>query len=166
MHRVCCYISLVHSAITLCVPMVERKRNLVLMIVNPLIQERELAAAAEKLAECQETILLLGRQLKSLHPQTDLIRTSICEGSQKGEDEPTTNTETDGVDSSNPDLLSSLWSPSDADADILRSPPVNSKQSKHRPSLSGSSSSSSTTTPEKQSRGFSRFFSSKGKNGR
>ncbi|KAL1312028.1 hypothetical protein AAHE18_16G007500 [Arachis hypogaea] len=34
-------------------------------------QERELAAAAEKLAECQETIFLLGKQLKSLHPQME-----------------------------------------------------------------------------------------------
>ncbi|OWM80907.1 filament-like plant protein 4 [Punica granatum] len=136
-------------------------------------QERELAAAAEKLAECQETIFVLGRQLKALHPQADLSRTSIGGGSQKGEDEPTSSSdklqeldhgELDGADSSNPDLLSSLWSQSDAEPDILRSPPANAKNSKHRPSLSGSSSSSSTTTPEKQSRGFSRFFSSKGKN--
>lgn len=136
---------------------------------HPLIQEGELAAAAEKLAECQETILLLGRQLKALHPQGDLhTRTSI------GDDEPVTSSEklleldhpeTDGVDSSDPDLLSNLWSPSDARADIMRSPPANSKLLKHRPSLSGSSSSSSSTmTPEKQSRGFSRFFSSTGKN--
>ncbi|KAE8731386.1 Detected protein of unknown function [Hibiscus syriacus] len=32
-------------------------------------QDKELAAAAEKLAECQETIFLLGKQLKALHPQ-------------------------------------------------------------------------------------------------
>ncbi|KAJ3682550.1 hypothetical protein LUZ60_015123 [Juncus effusus] len=31
-------------------------------------QEREIASAAEKLAECQETILFLGRQLQSLRP--------------------------------------------------------------------------------------------------
>uniref|UniRef100_A0A0D9XHY7 Filament-like plant protein 4 n=1 Tax=Leersia perrieri TaxID=77586 RepID=A0A0D9XHY7_9ORYZ len=31
-------------------------------------QEKEIAAAAEKLAECQETILLLGRQLQTLRP--------------------------------------------------------------------------------------------------
>ena len=52
-------------------------------------------------------------------------------------------------------------SPSDTEANLLRSP-VNSK---HKSTMSSSSSSSSTPTPEKQSRGFSRFFSSKGKNG-
>ncbi|KAK6131241.1 hypothetical protein DH2020_035016 [Rehmannia glutinosa] len=36
-------------------------------------QDKELAAAAEKLAECQETIFLLGKQLKSLRPQTDIL---------------------------------------------------------------------------------------------
>ena len=30
-----------------------------------------MTAAAEKLAECQETILLLGKQLNSLRPQTE-----------------------------------------------------------------------------------------------
>ncbi|KAK4794039.1 hypothetical protein SAY86_012033 [Trapa natans] len=130
-------------------------------------QERDLEAAAEKLAECQETILLLGRQLKALHPQADLTRTSNNEGIQKDDQEQTSSSEKPQepghtmMDSSNSELPSSLWSPSNADADIMTSPPSNSK---HRHSLSLSSSSSSTTTPEKQSRGFSRFFSPKGKN--
>lgn len=133
----------------------------------PFFQERELAAAAEKLAECQETILLLGRQLKALHPQADHTRTSIVSHEHTSSSEKPQELDQaamDGVDSSNSELLSSPWSPSNADADILTSPPANSKQSNHGPSLSVSSSSSSTTTPDKQSRGFSRFFSSKGKN--
>ncbi|KAJ4917444.1 Filament-like plant protein 6 [Raphanus sativus] len=36
-------------------------------------QERELTAAAEKLAECQETIFVLGKQLKSLWPQPEQV---------------------------------------------------------------------------------------------
>ncbi|CAK9157036.1 unnamed protein product [Ilex paraguariensis] len=39
-------------------------------------QERELAAATAKLAECQETIYLLGRQLKSMHPHAHIIGSS------------------------------------------------------------------------------------------
>ncbi|CAF1983370.1 BnaC07g15560D [Brassica napus] len=39
-------------------------------------QDNELAAAAEKLQECQETILLLGKQLKSMCPQTEQVASS------------------------------------------------------------------------------------------
>ncbi|EOY14982.1 Uncharacterized protein TCM_034198 isoform 3 [Theobroma cacao] len=149
-------------------------------------QEKELAAAAEKLAECQETIFLLGKQLKSLRPQTDMMGSPYNERSQKGEglleDEPTTSgmnlqdldqTEIDTAASGNAsrggaespmEPLISPSSPSDTDANLLRSP-INSNHPKHKSTLSSSSSSSSTPTPEKQSRGFSRFFSSKGKTG-
>ncbi|KAK6245525.1 Filament-like plant protein - like 5 [Theobroma cacao] len=149
-------------------------------------QEKELAAAAEKLAECQETIFLLGKQLKSLRPQTDMMGSPYNERSQKGEglleDEPTTSgmnlqdldqTEIDTAASGNAsrggaespmEPLISPSSPSDTDAKLLRSP-INSNHPKHKSTLSSSSSSSSTPTPEKQSRGFSRFFSSKGKTG-
>ncbi|OMO87445.1 hypothetical protein CCACVL1_09037 [Corchorus capsularis] len=141
-------------------------------------QEKELAAAAEKLAECQETIFLLGKQLQSLRPQSP-----YNERSQKGEgireDEPTTSgTNLQGLDQAEIDTAASgnasrrgsespmesyntPCSPSDTESNLLRSP----VSSKHRSTMSSSSSSSSTATPEKHSRGFSRFFSSKGKNG-
>ncbi|KAK9269899.1 hypothetical protein L1049_025472 [Liquidambar formosana] len=150
-------------------------------------QERELVAAAEKLAECQETIFLLGRQLKALRPQTELMGSPYSERSQKDEcfteDEPTTSglnlqdfdqAEMDTASSpivhrtggeSPMDLYNSPCSPSDTEANLHLRSPISSKHPKHRPTKSGSSSSSSAPTPEKQSRGFSRFFSSKGKNG-
>ncbi|GAB4852505.1 hypothetical protein Ancab_016719 [Ancistrocladus abbreviatus] len=149
-------------------------------------QEKELAAAAEKLAECQETIFLLGRQLKALHPQTEFMGSPITERSQKVEglfeEEPTTSgmnpcdIEQADVDTANStdfsrkstelpvDIYSAPFSPSDAEVNGLLRSPVSSKNPRHRPTKSGSSSASSTPTPEKHSRGFSRFFSSKGKN--
>ncbi|XP_052201639.1 filament-like plant protein 4 [Diospyros lotus] len=150
-------------------------------------QEKELAAAAEKLAECQETIFLLGKQLKALHPQTELMASPYNERStQKGEgfaeEEPTTSgmnlqefdhTEMESAASTNlnrlgsesPDLFNPQYSPSDTEGNTFTRSPIHSKHSKHRPTKSGSSSSSSAPTPEKHSRGFSRFFSSKAKNG-
>ncbi|KAI3427642.1 uncharacterized protein J3R85_009328 [Psidium guajava] len=152
---------------------------------NRTKQEKELSAAAEKLAECQETIFLLGKQLQALCPQTDLPSVPTDEISQEAEgavkDEPTsTSTQLQSVDHAEVDsvnsynlhressesalaLCDSPGSPSDTEENILRSP-VNSKHPKHRATSSGSSSSSSPT-PEKQTRGFSRFFSAKGKNG-
>lgn len=151
-------------------------------------QERELAAAAEKLAECQETIYLLGRQLKSFRPQAEQMGSPYNDRSQKVEgfleDEPPTSStnledlnhaEMDTASSAtvlrvgaeSPSLLDTInspCSPSDSEPNLTRSP-VNSKHPKHRPTKSTSSTSSSTPTPEKHSRGFSRFFSSKGKNG-
>ncbi|XVE94588.1 hypothetical protein REPUB_Repub02eG0021500 [Reevesia pubescens] len=149
-------------------------------------QEKELAAAAEKLAECQETIFLLGKQLKSLRPQSETMGSPYNERSQKGEgfreDEPTTsglnfqdfdqaeiNTAASGNASrkgaeSPMESFNTPCSPSDNESNILRSP-INSNNSKQRSTMSSCSSSSSTPTPDKHSRGFSRFFSSKGKNG-
>ncbi|CAI9777881.1 unnamed protein product [Fraxinus pennsylvanica] len=150
-------------------------------------QEKELAAASEKLAECQETIYLLGKQLKTLCPQSESTASPRSGRSGKGEgskeEEPTmscTNLQdTDPVEidagssinlqragSESPlDLYNSVFSPSDTEANNLLRSPVSSKRPKHRSTKSGSSSSSSTPTPEKHSRSFSRFFSSKGKNG-
>ncbi|XP_030950711.1 filament-like plant protein 4 [Quercus lobata] len=151
-------------------------------------QDRELTAAAEKLAECQETIFLLGKQLKSLHPPTELMGSPYIDRSHRSEglaeNEPTTSgmtlqsfdqAELDGAASANLqklgaesplDLYSSPGSPSDIEANQSLRSPISSKHPKHRPTKSGSSSSSSATpTPEKHSRGFSRFFSSKAKNG-
>ncbi|KAF7137921.1 hypothetical protein RHSIM_Rhsim07G0246200 [Rhododendron simsii] len=135
-------------------------------------QEKDFAAAAEKLAECQETILLLGKQLNTMRPQTELMGSPLNKMSQKGdgstEEEPTTtgleqecsNSHKTGGES--PNIYNSPFSPSKSTEAIspLRSP-ISSKNTKHRPTKSGSSSSASTPTPEKHSRGISRFFSSK-----
>lgn len=147
------------------------------------LQEKDLAAAAEKLAECQETIFLLGKQLNILRPQTE---SSPSPYRQKGgnetreeEEEPTTSDmnsrdlnqaemELHRVGGESPShLYNSPMSPSDTEGNILRSP-GHSKHPKHRSTNSGSSSSSSSSsnpTPEKHARGFTRFFSSKGKDG-
>ncbi|XP_073285843.1 filament-like plant protein 4 isoform X7 [Primulina huaijiensis] len=151
-----------------------------------LYQEKELAAAAEKLAECQETIFLLGKQLKAMRPQTEFL-SSPNEGRTQKTDHPIENEPTvsgtnirdadsslmdttpclnfQGAGSKSPfDMFNAPFSPSDCEVHNLQQSPV-SKYSKHRSTSSGSSSSSSTLTPEKQARGFSRFFSAKGKNG-
>ncbi|KAL0323180.1 UNVERIFIED_CONTAM: Filament-like plant protein 4 [Sesamum angustifolium] len=149
-------------------------------------QEKELAAAAEKLAECQETIFLLGKQLKAFRPQTDSLSSPNNGRSQKVEvsidEEPTiSGTSVPDIDPSEMDTATSLnlhragsestldpsntpLSPSDSEANNTARSPVRSHQSIHRPTKSVSSYASSTPTPEKQTRGFSRFFSSKGKN--
>ncbi|XP_042032630.1 filament-like plant protein 4 isoform X1 [Salvia splendens] len=148
-------------------------------------QEKELAAAAEKLAKCQETIFLLGKQMKALRPQTEMhssTNSRIQRVEDSIEEEPTISgmnlldldpPEIDTAASfhlhragseSPMDLFNASFSPSDFEAnDLLRSP-VGSKQPSHRPTKSGSSSASNTPTPEKHARGFSRFFSSKAKN--
>lgn len=149
-------------------------------------QERELTAAAEKLAECQETIFLLGKQLKALRPQTEVMGSPFSERSQRGEgfadDEPTTSgmnlqdfdqaemntsvsTNLHRTGGESPvDLYNQPCSPSDTEGSLSKSP-NNSKNPKHRSTKSTSSSSSLVATPEKHQRGFSRFFSSKGRNG-
>ncbi len=141
------------------------------------LQERELAAAAEKLAECQETIFLLGKQLKYLSPQSDFTGSSYSERSQKGDCVPEEQTrsstkmqeESDhaekdatastimqqtGLESAM-DVDNSLHSPSNTKSNLLSSS-IDLKNPKHRATKSTSSSSS---------RGLSRFFSSKGKTG-
>ncbi|XP_038704023.1 filament-like plant protein 4 isoform X2 [Tripterygium wilfordii] len=144
-------------------------------------QDRELAAAAEKLAECQETIFLLGKQLKTLRPQKELMVSPYNESSQRGEgfneEKPSSSgmklqefdqAEMDTPASANLQRVGaespvSSRNQSDTEVDLVRSP-ISPKYPKHR-STNSTSSSSSTPTPEKQSRGLSRFFSSKGKNG-
>ncbi|XP_051124130.1 filament-like plant protein 4 isoform X2 [Andrographis paniculata] len=138
---------------------------------------QELAAAAEKLAECQETIYVLGKQLKALRPQTDnatspdfqrsrkveafLDDGSIVKDMKLHEIDPEVYAATPshshriGLESPS-HVPNPTFSPSDSEPDLPRSP-------YHRPSKSVSSSVSSTPTPEKHIRGFSRFFSSKAK---
>lgn len=163
-----------------------RSKHLNLLLSS---QDTELAAAAEKLAECQETIFLLGKQLKYLRPQTELIgspygeRSQMGEGLMETEPEPEPSSmnlqdsdlaEMDTAASANVqklggespiDLYSSPCSPSDTEGNHRQSSPISSKHPKHRPTKSTSSTSSSAPTPEKHSRGFTRFFSSKAKNG-
>ncbi|KAG8389891.1 hypothetical protein BUALT_Bualt01G0026100 [Buddleja alternifolia] len=144
-------------------------------------QEKDLAAAAEKLAECQETIFLLDKQLKSLRPQTNFL-SSPNNKSQKVEssieeepsisgrnsqdinpsemDNGTSNLHRAGSDSPL-DPFNAQFSQSDSEANNPVRSTIGPKYPKHRPTKSGSSSASSTPTPEKQARGFSRFFSSK-----
>ncbi|GAV67841.1 DUF869 domain-containing protein [Cephalotus follicularis] len=147
-------------------------------------QERELAAAAEKLAECQETIFLLGRQLKSFHPQTEIMGSPYSERSPRGQVLPEYEPTASGMNFQDFDqavmdiavygnvnrvgpespinIYDSTYSPCDTEANTMRSP-ISSKQEKTKPTKSSSSCSSPALTPEKQ-RGISRFFSSKGKN--
>lgn len=148
-----------------------------------LLQEKELAAAAEKLAECQETIFLLGKQLKALRPQADFIGSPQSPRSQKGEglnEEPTISglslhdadpTKIDTAASPNQklnlesqmELYEARFCPSDSESNNPTRSPVSSK---HRPTRSSIPyPPSSAQTPERHSRGFSRFFSSKGKSG-
>lgn len=141
-----------------------------------------MSAAAEKLAECEETIFLLGKQLKALHPHSDSLNFASKNRTQKIEasieEEPSINGtifadhHSYGMDAagsfylnragseSPSDIFDAQFSPSDSEANN----PLRSNHPKHRSTKSSSSSSSSTPTPEKQTRGFSRFFSSKGKN--
>ncbi|CAI9753395.1 unnamed protein product [Fraxinus pennsylvanica] len=147
--------------------------------------QEELAAAAEKLEECQETIFLLGKQLKALRPQKEATDSPREWKTQKGEDftdeEPTIsgmnlqdidpnedtansiNLQRVGSNSSL-DSYNAPLNPSDSEVNNLLRSPVSSNHPNHRPTQSVSSSLSSTPAPEKHSRGFSRFFSSKGKN--
>ncbi|CAA3030165.1 Hypothetical predicted protein [Olea europaea subsp. europaea] len=147
--------------------------------------QEELAAAAEKLDECQETIFLLGKQLKALRPQSEATDSPRGWRSQKGEgfndEEPTKS----GVNlqeiDPNEDTANSInlqrvgsnsslgscsapFNPSDSEVNNLLRSPGSSKNPKHQPIQSASSSLSSTPALEKHSHGFSRFFSSKGKN--
>ncbi|KAK7280733.1 hypothetical protein RJT34_25800 [Clitoria ternatea] len=143
-------------------------------------QERDLTAAAEKLAECQETIYLLGKQLKALTPQTEPMGSPYSKVEGFTEHEPSTNSpnlqdQTEEIDSATSGFVqrlggesplhfsSSLYSP-DNESNFQTISAV--QHPNHRPTKSTSSSASSTPTPEKHGRGFSRFFSSKGKTGR
>lgn len=128
-------------------------------------QEKELAAAAEKLAECQETIFLLGRQFNAMRPPTELVGSPYSEMAQKGEGYSENEPKDDEAEMDSAGALvlyNSPFTPSDTESNPLLKSPLSTKHPKHRPT--GSGSSSSAPTPEKQ-RGFSRFFSTKGKVG-
>ena len=152
-------------------------------------QEKEIAAAAEKLAECQETIFLLSKQLNAMRPPAELMASSLNDGRRMNdgivEDEPSSSSfhprslpspqqsdysETEKVGGNNTrktggeSPIDGYMIPSDTESSSFPRSPVSSKRQKQRSSRSSSSSSiSSVMVPEKQGRGFSRFFS-KGKN--
>ncbi|XP_062216204.1 filament-like plant protein 4 [Phragmites australis] len=140
-------------------------------------QEKEIAAAAEKLAECQETILILGRQLQAMRPPAeslgsspnrqrmedflqDAVGTTAGEYSQKPSGQPDTDQEMLGTgNESHVNGHKTHITPSDVDGSPFLSP-NSSKRPKHR-SIS-STPSFANQLSEKQSRGISRFFT-KGK---
>ncbi|KAG1362717.1 filament-like plant protein 4 [Cocos nucifera] len=140
-------------------------------------KQEEIAAAAEKLAECQETILLLGRQLQAMRPPAESLSSypnnrcpmgdyffenepgpiGFNPGHSEMENASVYMTQRTGSESPL-DGYNSHMSPSDTEASSFPRSPVSSKRQKHR----SSRSSSSISLPEKHGRGFSRFFS-KGK---
>ncbi|XP_074273405.1 filament-like plant protein 4 isoform X2 [Silene latifolia] len=146
-------------------------------------QEMELEAASEKLAACQETIFLLGKQLKSMRPQPEFMDSPDREKNpiteSLNDDGPTTSgmdlqdMDRDGTSpislrsgSDSPlNFYNGPFSPSNAGGNVPRSP-ISPKNPRHRPTKSGSSTTTaaSATTPAKNSRGFTRFFKSKGRN--
>lgn len=149
-------------------------------------KEREIAAAAEKLAECQETIYILGRQLQALRPQTKVIG-SQCNGrlqtnenlaepyysnSNEFDQAETDSAVSTDVQGASDELFSQNCNSSSSTFDIKENLSLGSSvsSSHHNQMLtkstsSSSSSSSAAPAPEKHPRGFNRFFSSKGKNG-
>lgn len=129
-----------------------------------------MASAAEKLAECQETIYLLGKQLKALHPQTEPMGFPYSEpitGSpnlqelDKEEMEGAAFAFVQRQGTESPLHFSNNLSDNESNSQTIS--PV--RHPYHKPTKSTSSSASSTPTPEKHAKSFSRFFSSKGKNG-
>ncbi|XP_074568785.1 filament-like plant protein 4 [Curcuma longa] len=155
-------------------------------------QEKDIAAAAEKLAECQETILILGRQLQALRPPTEQsdslpnhrhhmsssylddvldsssLNTRITHNSRRSISEA--ESAVDFVapragDDSPLDGYNAETSPSDTEASTFPKSPIDTKHRKDRSSRSSYSISLPNALPEKHGRGFSRFFS-KGKSDR
>ncbi|KAL0913945.1 hypothetical protein M5K25_017440 [Dendrobium thyrsiflorum] len=122
-------------------------------------QEIDITAAAEKLAECQETIFLLGKQLQAMrNPAEPLNSAGISRPRLSFQGEQTTQT---GGESP---LFgyNSHMSPSDSESSPFSKSSVSTNYQKQNIHGSSSSSSSSNSMSEKQGQGFTRFFS-KGK---
>ncbi|KAE8727125.1 hypothetical protein F3Y22_tig00005929pilonHSYRG00224 [Hibiscus syriacus] len=142
-------------------------------------QERDIKDAAQKLATCQETIYLLGRQLQSLHIRSDeLLGESSVEGrlnhgGSKAQDirctDDLVHIETDSVASADVQSMSgdslhyshSTSSPLDNDTCLSPQSLGNSSQLNH--TSINSRFSASTLEQEKHSLSFGRLFSLKGK---
>ncbi|WOL19325.1 filament-like plant protein 4 isoform X1 [Canna indica] len=139
-------------------------------------QEEEIAAAAEKLAECQETILLLSRQLQALHPPEEesdynrknkhLVKNDLLE------DEPgSSGSYTQGayasinLGKSEMKSVGSLITPTGGNFPLddyccpSMESPISFKFQKHHISKTPSSMSSTSALPEKYGHSVSRFFS-------
>ncbi|CAM8912550.1 unnamed protein product [Rhodiola kirilowii] len=129
---------------------------------NKMQQEIELAAAAEKLAKCQETISQLGKQFESLRPQAEVSGSPQSEGSQvSGLGETKKGAQWNRIGS--PSATTDMYvDPSNSEVSTLpRSPTSSSKLPRHRHTMSGSTLSS-TPTPEKHTgASFRRMFTSK-----
>ncbi|CBI17390.3 unnamed protein product, partial [Vitis vinifera] len=153
-------------------------------------QEREIAAAAEKLAECQQTIDILGRQLKSMQPQSKFIESRDSRRLQSNEglvgDKPchsvskkqavfnssefyqadmlhASPTATQDMGEKLLHISNSPSSPSNVEPNLLPRSPISPSHHHNKPKKS--SSSSAMLAPEKHLRGFSSFFASRGKKG-
>lgn len=140
-------------------------------------QDREIAAAAEKLAECQETIFLLGKHLKSLKPQPDATSTSTDKAQTNAYSlQSILNTNhpdqcsTDNDDASSvilkngePDSplseYNSHFNSSYFESKAIVPPQEGSLKRKKNRTRSDSHSSVSSILSESQKSGFSRFFS-------
>ncbi|KAG0496883.1 hypothetical protein HPP92_001574 [Vanilla planifolia] len=138
--------------------------------------EIDIASAAGKLAECQETILLLGKQLQAMRNTAEPMDSSPKSRPRQGDalleetdaggltnrpiygqrvphkEEPTEQTNED----SPLNEYNSQTSPYDSESSPFPKSPISSKHQKQKPYRSSSPST------EKYGRGFSRFFS-KGK---
>lgn len=141
-------------------------------------QEIDIAAATEKLAECQETIFLLGKQLQAMRHPTESLESSPNHRILRGDvlsDEAE-------VGSNSRRIFSPLLSvqgeqtaqrggesplnvyyshvvPSDSESTPFSKSPVSTKhQSQNASGSSSSSSTSSNSAYEKQGRGLTRFF--------
>ncbi|RVW51505.1 Filament-like plant protein 4 [Vitis vinifera] len=154
------------------------------------LDEREIAAAAEKLAECQQTIDILGRQLKSMQPQSKFIESRDSRRLQSNEglvgDKPchsvskkqavfnssefyqadmlhASPTATQDMGEKLLHISNSPSSPSNVEPNLLPRSPISPSHHHNKPKKS--SSSSAMLAPEKHLRGFSSFFASRGKKG-
>ncbi|XP_020577564.1 filament-like plant protein 4 [Phalaenopsis equestris] len=133
--------------------------------------EREIAAAADKLAECQEAIILINKQLNAMHPPVEATNRSSRfreEPRPVNYDSPQPQFSTmenenilmsviEGVESPLTEYISP-FSTSDMESSPGLKPTCSTKRPKHR-SRSTSASSLSSILNDKSGRGFSRFFS-------
>ncbi|XP_020572206.1 filament-like plant protein 4 isoform X2 [Phalaenopsis equestris] len=142
-------------------------------------QEIDIAAAADKLAECQETIFLLGKQLQAMRDPAELLH--ACPRRRIQRDDLSLE-ESDGGNSNSPAIFgtrlsdrgdqtaqragesplhgcNSHTSPSDSESSPFSKSPVNTNYHKQKTLGSSSSSSSFNSVSERHRHGFARFFS-------
>lgn len=136
-------------------------------------RDREIAAAADKIAECQETIILLNKQLNSLHhpveptsknsrfrEEPSLVSYISQQAHYPAIESDAVSSSVNQVESPQPEF-SSQFSSSEMESSPTPKSTASTKNPKPRP-RSTSDSSLSSMLNDKPGRGFSRFFS-KGK---